>query len=215
MSNTRSYRQSCSLALALDLIGERWTILIIRELLLGPRRFSDLLPNLQGMGTNLLSTRLKDLEANGLIEKLPSSPNSKRRPYQLTESGRALENVLRELMRWSASLPQKPRNPDYLYQPEWDLIALRLLYQSAKAPELEGTVRICSDGHTLFATATPQGLQLKVSEDAKHEASIYGDRDSLERLFKGKESLNKLLAEKSIKITGSIAFVRKWASCFR
>src|SRR3712207_6674695 len=96
----RSYDQFCALAKALDVLGERWTLLVVRELLLGPKRYSDLLEGLPGIGTNLLATRLKTLEANGLVarRRLPAPAAST--VYELTDRGRGLEPALYELMRW-------------------------------------------------------------------------------------------------------------------
>src|SRR5207249_10868829 len=96
----RSYGQFEGLATALDAVGERWTLLLVRELLLGPRRYKDLLEGLPGIGTNLLARRLKELKGAGVIVKrsLPAPAGSS--VYELTDSGRALEPDLIELARW-------------------------------------------------------------------------------------------------------------------
>ncbi len=94
---SRTYNQDCVLAYAFDLLGERWTFLIIRELFLGPRRFGDLHAALPGIGTNLLSKRLKELEEAGLI----ASTADGRSQYRLTDAGEALRPTARELMFWS------------------------------------------------------------------------------------------------------------------
>src|SRR5215831_6402600 len=100
----RSYDQYCGVARSLDVVGERWTLLIVRNLLLGPRRYSDLLAELPGITTNLLAKRLKEMESAGLIEK-----HDQRRPggavvYALTATGAALEPVVMELGRWGGRL---------------------------------------------------------------------------------------------------------------
>lgn len=214
MSQTRSYRQACSLAVALDLVGERWTLLIIRELLLGPKRFGDLGPKLQGIGANLLTARLKELEANGIIEKSPCSPGSKRMQYQLTRFGRGLENVLRELLRWASGLTNTHAHDTYIYHSDWDLVALKLLYHNGKHPNLKGTIRIVSNDKELFASPSPNGLILSPHADAPPLATIEGDRNNLERLIKGNATLIKLMSERSLKVSGNIAYARKWAACF-
>lgn len=94
----RCYNQDCVLAYALDLLGERWTLLIVRELFLGPRRFGDLHAALPGIGTNLLSKRLKELEEADLVMATSREPRSQ---YRLTEAGETLRPTLRELMYWS------------------------------------------------------------------------------------------------------------------
>ncbi|MFC2954005.1 winged helix-turn-helix transcriptional regulator [Marinicaulis aureus] len=95
----RTYNQDCILAHALDLLGERWTLLIIRDLFLGPQRFGDLQAALPGIGANLLSKRLKELEEAGLIEAV--STGDARGRYRLTDTGEALRPSIRTMMKWS------------------------------------------------------------------------------------------------------------------
>jgi DNA-binding HxlR family transcriptional regulator len=98
----RSYSlKSCPVARTLDLIGERWTILILRDLLLqGPRRYQDLQESLAGVAPNTLSARLKDMEANGLIERKLYSEHPPRLEYHLTDRGKSLGPVLKALRAW-------------------------------------------------------------------------------------------------------------------
>src|SRR5690606_18555587 len=97
---TRSYNQYCGLAYALDLVGERWTLLIIRELMAGPRRFTDLFHGLPGISTNLLTERLKNLEQYELIHRRTLPPPAATTVYELTPLGRSLETVLIEMGKW-------------------------------------------------------------------------------------------------------------------
>lgn len=104
---TRSYNQLCGLAYALDVVGERWTILIIRELVAGPRRFTDLMDGLPGISTNLLTERLKGMEQHGVITRRVLPPPAASIVYELTELGRALEPTLLELGKWGSQfVPQ-------------------------------------------------------------------------------------------------------------
>src|SRR4030088_661030 len=96
----RSYGQFEGLAPALDSIGERWTLLLIRDLLLGPRRYKDLLEGLPGIGTNLLARRLKELQAVGVIDRRPPPAPAGSAVYELTERGRCLEPALIALAGW-------------------------------------------------------------------------------------------------------------------
>ena len=96
----RSYGQYCGVARALDVIGERWTLLIVRDLLLGPRRYSELLHGLPGMTTNLLAKRLKEMEAAGLIERVRSSTSETGHSYRLTSLGLGLEPAVLALAKW-------------------------------------------------------------------------------------------------------------------
>lgn len=96
----RSYNQLCGLAYALDVVGERWTLLIIRELMAGPRRFKDLMDGLPGISTNLLTERLKELEENRLLHRRVLPPPAGSTVYALTAIGQALEKTLLELGKW-------------------------------------------------------------------------------------------------------------------
>ncbi len=98
----RSYNQFCGLAYALDIVGERWTLLIIRELLTGSRRFKDLMDGLPGISTNLLSERLKALEQRGILIRRVLPPPAGSTVYELTEVGRGLETAVLELGRWGS-----------------------------------------------------------------------------------------------------------------
>lgn len=122
----RSHKQNCSLAYAADILAERWTLLIFRQLLLKPSRYGELLDNLAGMGTNLLAARLKELSELQLIEKQQSR-------YQLTLQGLSLEPVVLGLIRWGFQFSELLSNPDYLHRPEWDLLALKSLFNSSKS----------------------------------------------------------------------------------
>jgi DNA-binding HxlR family transcriptional regulator len=96
----REYDQSCSLACALDRIGERWSLLIVRELSLGPLRFSDLVRNVGGAPTDVLTKRLRDLEGHGIVDRRELAPPASGVVYELTEVGRGLERPMIELGRW-------------------------------------------------------------------------------------------------------------------
>jgi DNA-binding HxlR family transcriptional regulator len=126
---TRTYNQDCVLAYALDMLGERWTLLIIRELFLGPRRFGDLHAKLPGIGTNLLSKRLKELELAGLIR---SHSGSSGNAYRLTDAGEALRPTLRSLMFWSIEYfmaqtePTPPRECIFSNDLQPDSVALAI-----------------------------------------------------------------------------------------
>jgi len=101
---TRSYNQFCALASALDYVGERWTLLIIRELLIGPRRFKDLIEGMPGVSTSLLSERLKTLEQQGLLSQRVLPPPAGSTVYELTPLGQSLEKPILELGKWGAQL---------------------------------------------------------------------------------------------------------------
>ncbi len=99
---TRSYNQYCGLSYALDVVGERWTLLIVRELVAGPRRFKDLLEGLPGISTNLLTERLKGLEQQGILNRRVLAPPAGSTVYALTPLGQSLEKAVLELGKWGS-----------------------------------------------------------------------------------------------------------------
>lgn len=105
MASKRTYGDRCGIARALDVVGERWALLVVRELLLGPKRFTDLRAGLPNVGPDVLSQRLRDLEAAGLVERKTLDPPAAAKVYELTDRGRALEPVLLELGRWGSAQP--------------------------------------------------------------------------------------------------------------
>ena len=108
-SATRSYGQMCPIARSLDVVGERWSLLIVRELLLGPKRFKDLLGELPAMGTNRLSDRLKTLEADGIVNRAILPPPGEAHVYVLTDLGERLRQPVVSLAQWGAGLPLDDR----------------------------------------------------------------------------------------------------------
>jgi DNA-binding HxlR family transcriptional regulator len=115
---TKRYDQYCPVAHALDLVGERWALLVVRELMHGPKRYTDLAAHLPGIGTNILASRLRDLEACGVVTKRMLPPPAASRVYELTEYGRALRTVMRELALWGARSLGPPTDGDELF-PGW------------------------------------------------------------------------------------------------
>ena len=121
VTERRKYRQFCGVARALDRVGERWTLLVARNLLLGPKRYSELIEGLPGITTNLLAKRLREMTAFGLIEKRPKDL------YALTQLGATLEPVIMELGRWGGRFLVDPRRDDRR-NIGWALISMKRRY---------------------------------------------------------------------------------------
>jgi DNA-binding HxlR family transcriptional regulator len=105
MRGERSYDDPCGIARALDLVGERWALLLVRELVFGPKRFTDVRRGLPGASQNVLAQRLRELRRDGIVEQIRLGPPAATRAYRLTERGRGLEPILLELARWGSDLP--------------------------------------------------------------------------------------------------------------
>jgi DNA-binding HxlR family transcriptional regulator len=121
---SKRYDQYCPIACSLSLVGERWTLLVVRELMHGPKRYTDLVDGLHGIGTNILASRLKELEAAGLVERRKLPPPAASTVYELTPTGRELRPVLHELARFGARLIGPP--PLDALEPGWLVDALDL-----------------------------------------------------------------------------------------
>jgi len=148
----KRYGQHCPLARALDVVGERWTPLVVRELTLGPRRYSDLLTGLPGIPTNLLATRLRDLQNAGIITKRTLPPPTAVTVYELTEAGHALRPALNALREWGRHYAPPPADTDTA-QPAWALLS------ASAHPTSLPTGRTCElrvDSELFHLTATPE-----------------------------------------------------------
>jgi DNA-binding HxlR family transcriptional regulator len=131
----RSYDQWCAVARALDLLGERWTLLIVRDLLVGPKRYTDLLDGLPGIGTNLLARRLRELEEYGVLERTTLPAPASAVVYALTAKGLALEPVVFALGRWGFEFLGKPKPTDAML-PDPFFVSLRASFDPRRDPDL-------------------------------------------------------------------------------
>ncbi len=151
----RSYSQYCAVARGLDLIGDRWTLLMVRDLLLGPKRFKDILESLPGIGTNLLSTRLRELEDAGLIERAVLPPPAGSAVYRLTANGEALEPVVVAIGRWGGRFLGEPRPADVRIASSY-FVAIRASFRPKRGAALNECYEFRIDGH-VFEVAVADG----------------------------------------------------------
>ena len=145
MGEKRSYGQHCTVARALDVVGERWTLLVVRELSTGPKRYKDLLEGLPGIGTNLLADRLKGLTGEGIVRRGTLPPPAGSSVYELTSLGRSLEPVIAALSRWGAGLMKTPREEGDL-RAGWAAVAVRSALTREAAGGSPGTYELRIDG---------------------------------------------------------------------
>ena len=117
----KRYGQACPIARSLDVVGERWSLLLVRELTLGPRRYRDLATGLPGIPSNVLAARLKDLQAAGVVTRRTLPAPADVTVYELTEAGRALQPALTELLHWGRRYGPEPAGDDAA-QPGWGLL---------------------------------------------------------------------------------------------
>lgn len=155
----RSYGQSCAIARGLETMGGRWTLLIVRELLIGPRRFTDLEANLPGVPSSLLGERLRDLEAAGVVEKRWLPPPAASTVYELTDAGGALEEVVLAMGRWGSLFGRRVAQED-ASRPEWQLYALKGAFRPEAAIRVSRTFELRFGDHVVAAEVRRGRLKL-------------------------------------------------------
>ncbi|MGW0201221.1 winged helix-turn-helix transcriptional regulator [Nonomuraea sp. NPDC003201] len=200
---SRSYGQYCGLARALDVVGDRWNLLIVRQLLIAPARYRDLLDGLGGMATNLLTDRLRDLESAAVVERrLAEEGNAI--VYALTPWGAELREPVESLIRWST--PLMARGPDGdRFHAEWLTVALRALLAD-RAAHQASTVGIEVDGQLLQARATRSGVEVTVHAGGDLDAVVRAEAPIILGLAAGALTLND--AHGLVDIEGDEAAVR-------
>ncbi|WP_431965438.1 winged helix-turn-helix transcriptional regulator [Nocardia sp. bgisy134] len=147
----RTYNQYCATARTLDLVGERWTLLLIRELLTGPKRFSDLQASLRGLGTGLLAARLKHLEREGLAHKITLPPPARTPAYALTDAGEELEPAILALARWGLKWAMGAPRPAETFHPGWAVLGLRACFNPQAAVGLRAVYEVRIDDEVFHA----------------------------------------------------------------
>jgi DNA-binding HxlR family transcriptional regulator len=192
----KHYEQYCPVAHALERVGERWSLLIVRELLKGPKRYTDLADALPRIGTNVLAARLKDLEAAGILTKRRLPPPTPAQVYELTAYGVALKPVVRELARWGLQSLPAPGEDDELV-PGWLPDALDTFFAPV-APEGSFEFRVGNevgslvDGQAVSGPAedpdvvleaAPADFYFLFTERRWDGIEVRGDRTLLERMF--------------------------------
>lgn len=171
MQARKSYGQFCALARALDHIGDRWTLLIVRELLIGPKRFSQLVEALAGIATNLLTERLRQLEQDGIIERSDHPQRSAQVTYSLSPLGRQLEPAVFDLIRWGAVWMASGPGADRI-EPHWAILALRALLESPAVKEPRGALKLDMGSDAVWAVLDGKGRRVTTSPPVQRERAV-------------------------------------------
>jgi len=200
----RSYDQYCALARALDVVGERWTLLIVRNLLLGPRRYTDLQAELPGITTNLLAKRLAEMEEAGLVERQLRPPPTPAAVYALTTEGAALEPVIHALGGWGGRFMGKPRRSDTLNL-GWAMIALKRRYRGGLCGSVRFVVRVGRGGERRYTLRFDgPSMTVRDSEDSGDvDAVVTADVGPARAVLMGGDEA----ARAELAIEGDAAFV--------
>ena len=203
------YDDACGTALALEFLGERWSLLIMRELMFGPRRFGELKANLPGISANVLTQRLEGLEEVGILvrRRLPSPANVQ--VYELTEWGRETELVMREMGRWAARSPR--HNPLAPMSTASAMISLSTLIDPVSAAEEDMTVAFRFPNDAFVGQVVDGGFVARRGEDPTVATVFTGDTMALRRSFYGKQGFD---GDGLLAISGDRALAERFARLF-
>ena len=208
MSNLH-YPQFCALARAAEIIGQRWTLLIIRELLLGPKRFGDLLDHLDGMSPTLLTARLTALSECNVVRKTSLPPPGNAQVYELTEIGREIHPAIRELIRWGGRFLFPPV-PGDTFEPDWVLLGLDAIARRTPVPKINVGLIVTharkSAGFTISGGDSGTAIRKGIA-DCK--GTLEAPFDAVLQIVGMRLPLEEALAAKRATVSGSVTIVRK------
>ncbi|GIH03620.1 transcriptional regulator [Rhizocola hellebori] len=205
MTTVRSYGDPCAAARALDVIGERWALMIVRELLFGPKRYSDLQAGLPNASPTVLSQRLRDLEEGEVILRRKLGPPTRAWVYELTEWGHQLEPILVHLGRWGSRSPAKPATKTL--STDSLMLAMKSHLEPARMEGLDATFMI-DLGEDLFTVRVMDGeLTIQRGEPTRWDAAIRTDTATFQALVIGGRSTSELGAR--LETTGDRKALRR------
>jgi DNA-binding HxlR family transcriptional regulator len=212
MATTRTYDDGCAAAHALDLVGERWALLVVRELLLGPKRFTDLRSGLPHASPNVLAQRLRDLEASGVVRRGKLPPPAASKIYELTEWGRDLEPVIIALGRWGVRSPTRPRDADLGVDSL--ILSFRTMFDPDQAEGLDASYEFRL-GEDRFRAEVAEGrLEIERGTAEQPDATVEADAGTLAALVYDDLELDDTLDSGDLRITGDRAAVERFLALF-
>lgn len=211
MSTMRSYQDGCAAAHALDIIGERWALLVVRELILGPKRFTDLRTGLPKASPNVLSQRLRELENSGVVRKRKLPPPAASQVYELTEWGADLEPILCALGRWGVRSPDMP----FLTSIGTDTMIMALRTMFEPDPAVSVSVQLWF-GHDHFKAVIAGGaFTVERGELDGADATVETDPETFKQVALGKGPIDTALADGTMTIYGDRSALERFIDRFR
>jgi DNA-binding HxlR family transcriptional regulator len=213
MSGRRSYGDRCGISRALDLVGERWALLIVRELVLGPKRFSDLRAGLPHVSADVLSQRLRELEQAGVLTRRTLPPPAGARVYELTPWGAELEPVVLALGRWGSRAPFPPDADSF--GPDSAMLALKTVFSPSAATGLTAVYGVRLRDQPFVAEVADGRLRVTRGEPARPPAAeIATDPDTLAAVLWHGAGLDGAIAAGDVTLTGERAAAERFLALF-
>lgn len=208
----RRYDDACGTAHALDLIGERWALLVMRELMLGPKRFSDLKADLPGISANVLSQRLEGLETSGLVMRRRLPPPASAQVYELTDWGQEAEPIVQSLGRWAARSPA--HDPTLPLSGTSLMLSFRTMFEGKRAEGLEARIGFRIPPETFVATISGGAIDTRRGEVADADLLLTGPATAIAGFVYGGVPLEALEAEGALTVEGDRELAVRFATLF-
>lgn len=208
----RVYDDACGTAHALELIGDRWALLIIRELLLGPKRFSDLRAGLPGISANVLTQRLEHLEAIAVVVRRKLPPPASAWVYELTPWGLEAEEIVKVTGRWAARSPL--HDPSLPISVASTVMSMRTMFAPDRAGDMAGKIGFRFGEEEFLATLAKGRLTIGRAEAAQGDVVVEGDQQALAGAIYGGVPLAKLEKAGALKVTGDRALLERYIRLF-
>jgi DNA-binding HxlR family transcriptional regulator len=213
MATSRTYGDGCATARALDLVGERWALLVVRELLLGPKRYTDLRKGLPGASPNVLSQRLRELESAGVIRRRRLPPPAGSRVYELTEWGRELDEIVLSLGGWAARSPTPPPAAPIVSM-DSVILALRGRFDPGAARGLRASYELRLGEDRFRIEVADDEIHAARGEADRPDATIDTDADTLAAVLWGARSLAEAQRSGDLTIEGDVTAAKRFVLLF-
>ena len=212
MAGRRKYNSGCAVAHALDLVGERWALLVVRDLVLGPKRFTDLLAGLPGASADVLTQRLRELTEAGVVDRRRLSPPAASWVYELTPWGAELAPVVLGLAQWASRSPtmryDAPLGTDSL------MLSLKALFDTPAAADLDATIAVHLGDERLQIHIADGELAVARGELDDPDATIDTDQTTLLSLLRTDRPLDEALATGNLRLAGDRGIVERFRRLF-
>ena len=212
MATKRTYGDVCGVARALDLVGERWALLVVRELLLGPKRFTDLRADLPHVGPDVLAQRLRDLADAGVARRRRLPPPAASQVYELTDLGAELEPVIMALGRWGATLPLP--SGELAMSFDAHILSLRTLFDPERAEGLRARVELRLGAQRFHAEVADGRFAIERGEAPAADAVLVADPGTLIALAHGRVELDEALQSGDLAIEGDRQIATRFLGLF-
>jgi DNA-binding HxlR family transcriptional regulator/putative sterol carrier protein len=213
VATKRTYGDACGIARALDAVGERWALMIVRELLLGPKRFTDIRAGLPSLSADVLAARLRELEQTGVVARRVLPPPAASQVYELTPAGRALEPVVIALGRWGgANLPSSPEGTGMSLDAA--VLSLPTLFDPALAGDLEATVLLRLGTERFVARVAGGQFDVERGEAEAPDAAIAAHPRALLDVAHGRRTFAEAHGAGDLEVAGDVEVAKRFLGLF-